>query len=76
MSPYAGRQSTGKMTNRPHFAHIQGNNPFSAELSKRFRQLKKSTNPNLLGKDVFRWGEGLPCERVGAKRFGRSLETQ
>ena len=24
MSPYASRQSTGKMTNRPHFAHIQG----------------------------------------------------
>ena len=24
MSPYASRQSTGKMINRPHFAHIQG----------------------------------------------------
>ena len=24
MSPYASRQSTGKMTNRPHFAHILG----------------------------------------------------
>ena len=24
MSPYANRQSTGKMPNRPHFAHIQG----------------------------------------------------
>ena len=23
MSPYASKQSTGKMTNRPHFAHIQ-----------------------------------------------------
>ena len=23
MSPYASRQSTGKMTNRPHFAHVQ-----------------------------------------------------
>ena len=25
VSPYAGRQSTGKMANRPHFAHILGN---------------------------------------------------
>ena len=24
MSPYAGRQSTEKMTNRPHFGHILG----------------------------------------------------
>ena len=24
VSPYASRQSTGKMTDRPHFAHIQG----------------------------------------------------
>ena len=24
LSPYASRQSTGKMANRPHFAHIQG----------------------------------------------------
>ena len=26
MSPNASRQNTGKMTNRPHIAHIQGMN--------------------------------------------------
>ena len=29
MSPYASRQSTGKMTNRPHVAHIHGTPPLS-----------------------------------------------
>ena len=31
MSPYAGRQSKGKMTNRPHFAHVQSSKPRSPE---------------------------------------------
>ena len=26
--------------------------------------------------DIFRWGEGLPRERVGAEKFGMSLETR
>ena len=29
-----------------------------------------------LGPDIFRWGRGLPCEGVGAKKFGMSLETR
>ena len=32
--------------------------------------------PKLLCPDIFRWGGGLPCEGVGAKKFGMSLETQ
>ena len=34
-----------------------------------FGQPKKSTNPNFCGSDIFRWGGGLPSERVGAKKF-------
>ena len=37
---------------------------------------KKEPKPKLLSPDIFRWGGGLPCERVGAKKFGMSLETQ
>ena len=29
-----------------------------------------------IGPDIFRWGGGLPRERVGAKKFGMSLEIQ
>ena len=36
---------------------------------------KKEHKPELLGPDIFRWGGGLPCEGVGAKDFGMSLET-
>ena len=32
--------------------------------------------PKLVGLDVFQCGGGLPCERVGAKTFGISFETQ
>ena len=32
--------------------------------------------PKLLSPDIFRWGRGLPCEGVGAKKFGMSLETR
>ena len=32
--------------------------------------------PKLLCLDIFRWGGGLPRERVGAKKRGMSLETQ
>ena len=31
MFAYASRQSTAKMTNRPHFTHIQGGGGFSEE---------------------------------------------
>ena len=37
---------------------------------------KKEPKPKLLSPDIFRWGGGLPRERVGAKKFGMSLETQ
>ena len=33
---------------------------------------KRNPNPNFL----VRWGGGLPHERVGAKKFGMSIETQ
>ena len=32
--------------------------------------------PKHLSPDIFRWGRGLPCEGVGAKKFGMSLETR
>ena len=35
---------------------------------KKFRQ-EKEHKPKLLGPDIFRWGEGLPREWVGVKRF-------
>ena len=37
---------------------------------------KKGTNPNFWGPDILRWGWGLPCEGVGARKFGMSLETR
>ena len=37
---------------------------------------KNEPKPKLLGPDIFRWGRGLPRERVGAKKFDTSLETR
>ena len=37
---------------------------------------KKEPKPKLFGPGIFRWGGGLPRERVGAKKSGVSLETQ
>ena len=37
---------------------------------------KKEPKPKLFGPDIFQWGRGLPRERVGAKKFDRSLETR
>ena len=37
---------------------------------------KKEPKPKLFGPDIFQWGRGLPRERVGAKKFDMSLETQ
>ena len=37
---------------------------------------KKEHKPKLLSPDMFRWGRGLPRERVGAKKFGMPLETR
>ena len=37
---------------------------------------KKEPKPKLFGPDIFQWGRGLPRERVGAKKFDTSLETQ
>ena len=36
----------------------------------------KELKPKLLGLDIFMWGGGLPCEGVGAKKFGMSFEAQ
>ena len=48
-------------------------------VTKRTCQLsgtKKEPKPKLLSPDIFRWGRGLPRARVGAKKFGMSLETR
>ena len=37
---------------------------------------KKEHKTKLLGLGTFRWGRGLPRERVGAKKFGMCFETQ
>ena len=37
---------------------------------------KKEPKPRLFGPDIFGWGGGLPCEGVGAKKFGMPFETQ
>ena len=37
---------------------------------------KKEPKPKLFGPGIFQWGRGLPRERVGAKKFDMSLETQ
>ena len=37
---------------------------------------KKEHKPKLLSPDILQWGRGLPRERVGAKKFGMSLETR
>ena len=36
----------------------------------------KEPKPKLLSPDIFRWGGGLPPERVGAKKFGMCLEPR
>ena len=40
-----------------------------------FQARERSTDPNF-GSGYLRWGEGLPRERVGAKKFGMSLASQ
>ena len=37
---------------------------------------EKQTQTQTFGPDIFGWGGGLPCEGVGAKKFGMSLETR
>ena len=37
---------------------------------------RKEPKPQLLSLDIFRWAGGLPRKRVGAKKFGMSLETK
>ena len=51
----------------------------SLSLSLRDREksgTKREHKPKLLSPDIFRWGSGLPRARVGAKKFGMSLETR
>ena len=42
----------------------------------RGRHRERNPNPNFLVRIFFRWGGGLPRERVGAKKFDTSLETR
>ena len=37
---------------------------------------KKEPKPKLFGPDILGWGGVLPRERMGAKKFGMSLETR
>ena len=48
--------------------------PFFLPISQALK--KKKPKPKLLSPDIFQWGGGLPRERVGAKKFGMSLETR
>ena len=41
-----------------------------------YQTRKKEHKPKLLSLDTFRWGRGLPRERMGAKKFGMFLEAQ
>ena len=41
-----------------------------------FSGTKNEPKPKLLTPDIFRWGRGLPRERVGAKKFDTPLETR
>ena len=41
-----------------------------------FSRRKKEPKPKLFGPDIFRWGRGLPRERVGDKKFDTSLEAR
>ena len=41
-----------------------------------FGHEKRDPKPKLLSPVIFWWGEGLPREGVGAKKFGMSLETR
>ena len=52
------------------------NSPFSRQGHYQISGTKKEPKPKLLSPDIFWWGGGLPRERVGAKKFGMSLETQ
>ena len=41
-----------------------------------YQSTEKDPKPKLLSPDIFRLGWGLPRQRVGAKKFGMSLETR
>ena len=41
-----------------------------------FSGTENEPKPKLLSPDIFRWGRGLPCEGVGAKKFGMPFETR
>ena len=43
-------------------------------LQKNVSGKRKEPKPKLLRPDIFRWGRGLPHERVGAKKLGMSLD--
>ena len=59
--------------------HHRGNPPYFLFRGLRLYGVsgkKKEPKPKLFGPDIFGWGGGLPCERVGAKKFDTSLETR
>ena len=49
---------------------------FLSAIFGKFVREEKGTQTQTFWSDIFRWGGGLPRERVGAKKFGTSLETQ
>ena len=59
---------------RGHRLQLEGHPPPSG--ASLLSDKKKEPKPKLFGPDIFRWGGGLPCEGVGAEKFGMSLETK
>ena len=61
----------------PQQAHFQFNvdrniqNQYVTEFHAR-----KKHKPKFLSPDIFRWGRGLPRERVGDKKFSMSFEAR
>ena len=51
-----------------HDYRRQGLNPL-------FRGRKRKPKPKFFGPFFFGWGRGLPCEGVGANKFGMSFGT-
>ena len=56
--------------------HLLGCSRFSDLIVYTIQARKGNPNPFFGGPDIFGGGGGLPCEGVGAKKFGMSFETQ
>ena len=60
----------------PTYHPLQNHYTHEIIIFKLFSGKKKEPKPKLFGPDIFQWGRRLPRERVGAKKFDMSLETQ